>query len=74
MRLPGVSDVGMLGERDYSIRAWLDPEQLATRNLTASEVVSAVQQENNQVVAGQLGQPPAAEGVESQPILCASGG
>ncbi len=39
MRLPGVTDVIMLGERDYSIRAWLDPEQLATRSLTTAEVV-----------------------------------
>ena len=60
MRLPGVTDVIMLGERDYSIRAWFDPEQLATRSLTTAEVVSAVQTQNNQVVAGQLGQPPAA--------------
>ena len=73
MRLPGVTDVIMLGERDYSIRAWLDPEQLATRNLTTSEVVNAVQQQNNQVVAGQLGQPPALAGTEFQPILCALG-
>ncbi len=39
MRLPGVSDVTFLGERDYAIRAWLDPEKLAARNLTASDVV-----------------------------------
>ena len=73
MRLPGVSDVTFLGERDYAIRAWLDPEKLAARNLTANDVVSAVQQENNQVVAGQLGQPPAATGQNFQPTLCALG-
>ena len=62
-----------VGERDYSIRAWFDPEQLASRHLTASEVVSAVQEENNQVVAGQLAQPPATKGGQIQPILCALG-
>ena len=73
LRLPGVSDVGMLGERDYSIRAWLDPEKLAARNLTAGEVVSAVREQNNQVVAGQLGQPPIADGQEFQTTLSALG-
>ncbi len=73
MRLPGVSDVIMFGERDYSIRAWLDPEQLASRNLTASEVVSAVQQENQQVAAGQLSQPPIAGGATFQPTLSVLG-
>ena len=73
MRLPGVSDVTMLGERDYSIRAWLDPDQLATRNLTASEVVSAVQAENKQVVSGQLGQPPNGGATQFQPTLFALG-
>ena len=73
MRLPGVTDVIMLGERDYSIRAWLDPEQLATRSLTTAEVVDAVQAQNDQVVAGQLGQPPAPARTDFQPVLCALG-
>jgi len=73
MRLPGVSDVNVLGERDYSIRAWLDPERMAAKSLTVEEVVAAVQEENNQVVAGQLGQPPTPAGQESQPTLCALG-
>ena len=58
LRLPGVSDVGILGERDYSIRAWLDPDKLASRSMTATDVVNAVREQNNQVIAGQLGQPP----------------
>ncbi len=73
MRLDGVSDVIMLGERDYSIRAWLDPEQLAARNLTVSEVVNAVQEQNNQVVAGQMAQPPVGKGNNFQPVLSALG-
>ncbi|MCE5267412.1 MAG: efflux RND transporter permease subunit [Planctomycetaceae bacterium] len=72
MRLDGVSDVNMLGQRDYSTRAWLDPEKLAARNMTAGDVVTAVQQENNQVIAGQLNQPPAA-GAEFQHTLSALG-
>ena len=73
LRLPGVSDVSILGERDYSIRAWLDPEKLAARNMTASDVVSAVKEENNQVVSGQIGQPPVGPGLQFQPILSALG-
>ena len=73
MRLPGVSDVTFLGERDYSIRAWLDPEKLASRSMTAGDVASAIHEQNNQVVGGQLGQPPAQEGQNFQPTLSALG-
>jgi multidrug efflux pump subunit AcrB len=73
LRLPGVSDVTLLGERDYAIRAWLDPEKLAARNITASEVAVAIQEQNNQVVAGQLGQPPTVAGQNFQPTLTALG-
>jgi multidrug efflux pump len=73
LRLPGVSDVNILGERDYSIRGWLDPEKLAARNMTASDVVAAVRGENEQVVAGQLNQPPVAAQSQFQPTLSALG-
>ena len=73
MRLPGVSDVTFLGERDYSIRAWLDPEKLQARSMTAGDVVNAIQEQNAQVVAGQLGQPPSADSLDFQPTLCALG-
>jgi multidrug efflux pump len=73
MRLPGVSDVTLLGERDYSIRVWLDPEQLASREMTASQAVNAVREQNNQMVGGQLGQPPALAGQQFQPPLTALG-
>ena len=73
MRLPGVSDVTFLGERDYSIRAWLDPEKLRARSMTAGDVVSAIQEQNVQVVAGQLGQPPSPDSLDFQPTLCALG-
>jgi multidrug efflux pump len=57
-RLPGISDVLVFGQRDYSMRIWVDPEKMATRNLTASDLVNAVRDENSQVATGQVGQPP----------------
>jgi HAE1 family hydrophobic/amphiphilic exporter-1 len=57
-RLDGVGDVRIFGARDYSMRVWLDPEKIAARNLTASEVVTALQGQNVQVAAGALNQPP----------------
>jgi multidrug efflux pump subunit AcrB len=51
-RLDGVGDVRIFGARDYSMRIWLDPEKIAARNLTASEVVTALQAQNVQVAAG----------------------
>ncbi len=58
-RLPGVSDVTMLGQRDYSMRIWVDPDKLAMHNMTAGDVVNAVREQNLQVATGQIGQPPA---------------
>ena len=57
-RLDGVGDVQLLGARDYSMRIWLDPEKVAARNLTAGEVVAALQAQNVQVASGVLNQPP----------------
>src|SRR5882724_4242761 len=56
-RLPGVGGVGYLGQRDYSMRAWLDPDKLASVGLTPIDVVTAISQQNLQVAAGQIGQP-----------------
>jgi multidrug efflux pump subunit AcrB len=61
-RLPGVSDVLVFGQRDYSMRIWVDPDKLATRNLTAGDVIAAIQQQNTPLVAGQIGQPPVGKG------------
>src|SRR6516162_2687666 len=61
-RLPGVGDITYLGQRDYSMRVWLDPEKMASRNLTSADVVQAVTEQNTQVAAGQIGQPPVARG------------
>ncbi len=58
-RVPGVGDVLIFGERKYAMRVWLDPVRLAARNLTATDVVAALQEQNVEVPAGALGQPPA---------------
>ncbi len=57
-RVKGVGDVSFLGPRDYSLRIWLDPNKLASKNLTAGDVINAISEQNNQVAAGRLGQPP----------------
>jgi len=57
-RIPGVADVIIFGERKYAMRLWLDPLRLAGRALTAADVVNALQEQNVNVAAGQLGQPP----------------
>jgi len=57
-RVPGVGDVTMFGQREYSMRVWLDPERIALRGMTADEVVSALRAQNLQVAGGALGQPP----------------
>jgi multidrug efflux pump len=58
-RVEGVGDIVYLGERDYSMRVWLDPDKMASRGIAVGDVVDAIQQQNVQVVAGQVGQPPA---------------
>ena len=57
-RIKGVGDVAFLGPRDYSMRIWLDPEKLAAHDMTAGDVIKAIREQNVQVAAGRLGQPP----------------
>ena len=57
-RVPGVGNVQTFGERRYAMRVWLDPTRLASRSLTAQDVVAALLEQNIQVGAGQIGQPP----------------
>ncbi len=57
-RLPGVGDVVIFGERKYAMRIWLDPQKMAARNLTAIDVVNALQEQNVEIPAGQIGQAP----------------
>ncbi len=72
-RLPGVGDVTYLGQRDYSMRLWLDPQKLSAYNLNAQDVIQAVQAQNIQVAAGQIGQPPTPSGQVSQYIITTLG-
>jgi HAE1 family hydrophobic/amphiphilic exporter-1 len=58
-RVPGVGNVIIFGERKFAMRLWLDPAKLAARNLTASDVVNALREQNVQVAAGALGDAPA---------------
>ncbi len=73
MRLDGVGDVTMLGARDYSMRVWLDPQKLASRKLTAGDVLAALREQNVQVAAGRIGQEPAMEGQEFQLAISTKG-
>ena len=57
-RLNGIGNVGLYGAGDYAMRIWLDPNQLASRNLTATDVLNAIREQNVQVSAGQLGAEP----------------
>jgi len=57
-RIKGVGEVRIFGERKFSMRLWLDPTELARRRLTAQDVVAALKEQNIQVAAGQVGQPP----------------
>jgi len=59
MRVDGVGDVFNFGQQDFSMRVWVDPDRLASLNLTAGDVVKAIREQNMQVAAGRLGQPPA---------------
>jgi HAE1 family hydrophobic/amphiphilic exporter-1 len=68
-RIPGVGDVTILGGADYSMRVWLDPNALESRSLTTQDVVAAVQEQNVQVAAGQIGQPPVPAGQSFQYII-----
>src|SRR6187397_1879317 len=61
-RIKGVGDVTFLGPRDYSMRVWLDRDRLASLQMTPSDVITAIQQQNVQVAAGRVGQPPVPAG------------
>ncbi len=72
-RLEGVGGVSYLGQRDYSLRAWLDPDKLAALNLSGMDVVAAIARQNVQVAAGQIGQRPVPQGQQFQLTVTALG-
>jgi multidrug efflux pump subunit AcrB len=68
-RSPGVGLVTFLGQREYSMRAWLDPQKLAALDLTAGEVMNAIREQNVDVAAGNIGQQPVPKGQLYQLVL-----
>ncbi len=72
-RIQGVGDVSFLGQLDYSMRCWLDPERLATLNLTAPDVLQALREQNVQVAAGAIGRPPVPQGLAFQYTMSTQG-
>jgi hydrophobic/amphiphilic exporter-1 (mainly G- bacteria), HAE1 family len=72
-RLPGVGDVTIFGIGQYSMRIWLDPGQMQARGLVPGDIINAIQQQNQQVAAGQVGMPPAPAGQAYQLTVNISG-
>ena len=72
-RITGVGQVGLFGSGDYAMRVWLNPDKVAERNLTAGEVVSAIQSQNVQVAAGIIEGAPYDSGVQFQLPINISG-
>ncbi|MGY4423492.1 HAE1 family hydrophobic/amphiphilic exporter-1 [Bradyrhizobium sp. JR6.1] len=72
-RLPGVGNVTVFGAGQYSMRVWLDPNKLQARGLMPQDVIQAIQQQSQQVTAGQVGAPPAPQGHVFQYTLNVNG-
>jgi multidrug efflux pump len=72
-RLDGVGDVQIFGAGNYSMRVWLDPDKVASRNLTAGDVVKAIREQNVQVAAGALGAPPTPSSADFQLLVNTKG-
>ncbi len=66
LRLEGIGDLNYFGQRDYSIRAWLDPQKLASRSMTATDVSTAIQNQSAATSPGQIGQQPSDAAAEFQ--------
>jgi multidrug efflux pump len=72
-RLSGVGDITYIGQRNYSMRLWLDPQKMSAYGLNAQDVIAEVQKQNIQVAAGQIGQPPTPKGQVTQYIITTLG-
>ena len=73
LRVEGVGDVFIIGQRDYSMRIWVDPDKLAARSMSTDNVVNAIREQNQEAVCGFVGQEPAKPGQEMQIKLTALG-
>src|SRR5580693_1161449 len=72
-RIPGAGDVQLFGSGDYAMRIWLNPDKVAARNLTASDVVAAIREQNVQVAGGAIGQQPVAHPLDFELQVNAKG-
>ncbi|HZT25917.1 MAG TPA: multidrug efflux RND transporter permease subunit [Pseudolabrys sp.] len=72
-RIPGVGDANVLGALDYSMRIWMNPTRMSQLGITAADIVGAIQAQNVQASAGQVGAPPIAGGQEQQLTIVAHG-
>src|SRR5436309_4419171 len=72
-RVPGTGDVEVFGSGDYAMRVWLNPDKVAARNLTASDIVNAIREQNVQVAAGAIGQQPVGHPVDFELQINAKG-
>ncbi|MEO0351104.1 MAG: efflux RND transporter permease subunit [Cyanobacteria bacterium P01_A01_bin.15] len=72
-RIEGVAQIQPFGERRYAMRLWLDPSRMAARGITAQDLVAVVQEQNLQVGAGSIGQPPTEDGLSYQMTLLSPG-
>ncbi|MGH7188155.1 MAG: efflux RND transporter permease subunit [Acetobacteraceae bacterium] len=72
-RVPGVGNTHIYGEREYAMRVWLNPVRMTALGITASDVVAAIQAQNLQVAAGQIGEPPVSGDQQQQLTVLASG-
>lgn len=72
-RIPGVGNLTIWGEREYSMRIWLDPDKLASLAITTTDVANAIEEQNVQVAAGSIGQPPVPEGQKFQYVITTLG-
>jgi multidrug efflux pump len=72
-RLPGVGQVQVFGSGDYAMRVWLDPNKVAAKGLTASDIVAAIREQNVQVAAGGVGQQPTSQPVDTELLINTKG-
>jgi multidrug efflux pump len=72
-RLPGVGDVPIFGSGDYAMRVWLDPNKVAAKGLTASDIVAAIREQNVQVAAGAIGKQPSSKAVDTELLINTQG-
>jgi hydrophobe/amphiphile efflux-1 (HAE1) family protein len=72
-RIPGVGNLTIWGEREYSMRVWLNPDKIASLGLTVADVIDAISEQNLQVAAGAIGEPPTPQGQQFQYTITALG-